>query len=102
MFDKSIMSKNKNWVNLVTEEILHRCANAGICHIAVDRESNEGCVYVKAVSNSDAAKMFKTLHGQWYRGNLVTAKYLRDERYFEKFPDAKHHVQPMRPVSFAD
>ena len=102
MFDKSIMSKNRNWVNQVTEEILHRCANAGICHIAVDRESNEGCVYVKAVSNNDAARMFKTLHGQWYRGNLVTAKYLRDERYFEKFPDAKNHVQPMRPVSLAD
>ena len=98
MFDKSIMSKNKNWVNQVSEEILQRCANAGICHIAVDRESNEGCVYVKAVSNNDAAKMFKTLHGQWYRGNLVTAKYLRDERYLEKFPDAKNHQQPMRPT----
>lgn len=102
MFDKSLMNQNSNgWVKQVSDEILQRCAGGGaICHIAVDRESTEGCVYIKAVSNDDAANVFKTLHGQWYRGNLVTAKYLRDERYFEKFPDAKNHTLPMRPNYF--
>lgn len=98
MFDKSLMTQNSGWVKQVSEEILQRCAGGGaICHIAVDTESTEGCVYIKAVTNDDAANVFKTLHGQWYRGNLVTAKYLRDERYFEKFPDAKNHTLPMRP-----
>ena len=97
MFDQSLRAKNDSWMRQVTEEILNRCSNAAICHVAVDTESNEGCVYVKARSTDDAAKVFKTLHGQWYRGNLVTAKYLRDERYFEKFPEAKHQLHPMRP-----
>lgn len=97
MFDQTLKAKSKNWVRLVTDEILTRCSNAAILHIAVDRESVEGCVYIKAKSTEAAAKVFKTLHGQWYRGNLVTAKYLRDERYFEKFPDAKHQYYPMRP-----
>ena len=96
MFDRKVMSKNDSgWIKQVTEEILHRCSTASICHIAVDKESHEGCVYIKALTNDDAAIVFKTLHGQWYRGNLVTAKYLRDERYFEKFPDAKNHTYPM-------
>ena len=36
------------------------------------------------------------LVGQWYRGNLVTVKYLREERYHERFPDAKHQRIPLR------
>ena len=98
MFSKDMVNSSGTWVKQVTEEILQRCSQAAICHIAVDMESHEGCVYIKAVSNDDAAKVFKTLHGQWYRGNLVTAKYLRDERYFEKFPDARNHTHPMFPT----
>ena len=97
LFDKAIKAKGAHWVRLVSDEILNRCSAASICHIAVDTESNEGCVYIKAKSTDDAAKVFKTLHGQWYRGNLVTAKYLRDERYVEKFPDSKKHHSSMRP-----
>ena len=97
LFDKAIRAKGAHWVRLVSDEILNRCSAASICHIAVDTESNEGCVYIKAKSTDDAAKVFKTLHGQWYRGNLVTAKYLRDERYVEKFPDSKNHYSSMRP-----
>ena len=97
LFDKAIKAKGAHWVRLVSDEILNRCSVASICHIAVDTESNEGCVYIKAKSTDDAAKVFKTLHGQWYRGNLVTAKYLRDERYVEKFPDSRNHFSPMRP-----
>jgi membrane protein Man1 len=98
MFDKNMMKKNSLWVNAVTEEILTRCSNALIYHVAVDAESVEGCVYIKTKNTDEAAKVFRTLHGQWYRGNLVTAKYLRDERYYERFPAAKMQNSPMRPL----
>ena len=58
----------------------------------------------------------RCLHGQWYRGQLVTAKYLRLERfeqsalqtlkknhiycrYHERFPDSKKSFVPMRPAN---
>ena len=98
LFDENLKSKGgANWVRNVIDEVLIRCKDANIFHIAVDTQSTEGCVYIKAKSTDDASKVFKTLHGQWYRGNLVTAKYLRDERYIEKFPDSKFHQTPMQP-----
>ena len=97
MFDKRVVNSSSSWVWNVKEEILRRCSNAAVLHIAVDTESTEGCVYIRARDTDEASKVFRTLHGQWYRGNLVTVKYLRDERYFERFPDAKHQKIPLRP-----
>jgi membrane protein Man1 len=89
------------WIWQVKEEVLRRCCSsnnsASIVHIAVDTESVEGCVYIKCLSTDDAGRVFKTLHGQWYRGNLVTVKYLREERYYERFPDARYQKSPLKP-----
>jgi len=95
MFDAQHQSPG--WVNEVREEILRRCAQAKILHIAVDTQSEEGTVYIKTLSTEEAGKVFGCLHGQWYRGQLVTAKYLRLERYHERFPDSKNSFVPMRP-----
>ena len=97
LFDQSIKAKGVHWVRFVSDEILNRCSSAYICHIAVDTESHEGCVYIKTKSTDDSAKVFKTLHGQWYRKNLVTCKFLRDERYVEKFPESRFHNSRMAP-----
>lgn len=85
------------------EEVLRRCCSApkspSIVHIAVDTQSVEGCVYIKCLSSDDAGRVFKTLHGQWYRGELVSVKYLREERYHERFPDARYQVSALKPQS---
>ena len=87
MFDPKSLSPG--WVLAIKEEILRRCSNSSILHIAVDTESVEGTVYIKTSSPDDAGRVFRALHGQWYRGQLVTAKYLRLERYHERFPDSR-------------
>jgi len=97
MFD--VQHQPPGWVNDVREEILRRCAQAKILHIAVDTQSEEGTVYIKTLSTEEAGKVFGCLHGQWYRGQLVTAKYLRLERYHERFPDSKKSFVPMRPAN---
>ena len=67
------------WEWQVKEEILRRCGqHAKIMHVAIDKESPEGCVYVKASCAEDAGFVFKSLHGQWFKGNLVTVKYVRE------------------------
>ena len=91
------------WMWQVKEEVLRRCCSApnspSIVHIAVDTQSAEGCVYIKCLSSDDAGRVFKTLHGQWYRGELVSVKYLREERYHERFPDARYQVSALKPQS---
>jgi len=94
MFDES--QKERGWVTGVKQEILRRCAETVILHIAVDTVSEEGTVYIKTAAMEEAGKVFRCLHGQWYRGQLVTAKYLRLERYHDRFPDAKSSCTPMR------
>ena len=84
-----------NWVAGVREEIVKKCCDATILHIAVDTVSQEGTVYIKTASLEDAGKVFRCLHGQWYRGQLVTAKYLRLERYHERFPDSQYSNQAL-------
>jgi len=91
-----------DWARDIKEEILRRASSpalpspAVILHIAVDQGSQEGTVYIKAASSDEAGKLFRVLHGQWYRGQLVTVKYLREERYFERFPTARHQTVPLR------
>jgi len=96
MFD--VLQQGPGWVKQVKDEIIRRCGEADILHIAVDTHSEEGTVYIKTAGMEDAGKVFRCLHGQWYRGQLVTAKYLRLERYHERFPDAKASSVPMKII----
>jgi len=94
MFDV-LHQQGPGWVAQVKEEIILRCSSAKIVHIAVDTTSEDGIVYIKTAGMEEAGKVFRCLHGQWYRGQLVTAKYLRLERYHERFPDAKSCSTPL-------
>ncbi|KAG8514135.1 Inner nuclear membrane protein Man1 [Galemys pyrenaicus] len=86
------------WHLAIQEAILEKCSdNDGIVHIAVDKNSREGCVYVKCLSPEYAGKAFKALHGSWFDGKLVTVKYLRLDRYHHRFPQALTCNTPLKP-----
>ncbi|TNN72888.1 Inner nuclear membrane protein Man1 [Liparis tanakae] len=89
MFDP-VMEVGENWDLVIHEAILEKCNdNDGIVHIAVDKNSREGCVYVKCLSAEHSGRAFKALHGSWFDGKLVTVKYLRLDRYHQRFPQAQ-------------
>uniref|UniRef100_A0A4W3ITS0 Inner nuclear membrane protein Man1 n=1 Tax=Callorhinchus milii TaxID=7868 RepID=A0A4W3ITS0_CALMI len=97
MFDP-VMEIGDDWHVAIQEAILEKCSdNEGIVHIAVDKNSREGCVYVKCLSPEYAGKAFKALHGSWFDGKLVTVKYLRLDRYHYRFPQAIHSNTPLKP-----
>ncbi|XP_041833472.1 inner nuclear membrane protein Man1 [Melanotaenia boesemani] len=99
MFDP-IMEVGENWDLAIQEAILEKCSdNDGIVHIAVDKNSREGCVYVKCLSAEYSGKAFKALHGSWFDGKLVTVKYLRLDRYHQRFPQAQSCSTPLKPSS---
>ncbi|XP_026555832.1 inner nuclear membrane protein Man1 [Pseudonaja textilis] len=97
MFDP-VMEIGDHWHLAIQEAILEKCNdNEGIVHIAVDKNSREGCVYVKCLSPEYAGKAFKALHGSWFDGKLVTVKYLRLDRYHHRFPQAIACSAPLKP-----
>ncbi|XP_011345577.1 inner nuclear membrane protein Man1 isoform X2 [Ooceraea biroi] len=97
MFDPDIETED-DWETRVQDAILEKCGEGvKILHIRVDIGSREGCVYMKCLSQEDAGKAYRALHGCWFDGNLVTVKYLRLERYHERFPDAVRCVTPLKP-----
>ncbi|KAM6895260.1 inner nuclear membrane protein Man1 [Xenentodon cancila] len=99
MFDP-VMEVGENWDLAIHEAILEKCSdNDGIVHIAVDKNSREGCVYVKCLSAEHSGKAFKALHGSWFDGKLVTVKYLRLDRYHQRFPQAQGCCTPLKASS---
>ncbi|XP_050305727.1 LEM protein 2-like isoform X2 [Anthonomus grandis grandis] len=67
----------------VLSKVAHRCH---VLHCQAEVAS--GVVYLKCGDEEDANVAFKNLHGWWYSGQLVTVKFLRSERYQQRFPDA--------------
>lgn len=54
------------------DAILEKCGD-GVksLHIKVDRGSREGCVYMKCMSQEDAGKAYRALHGCWFDGKFL-------------------------------
>lgn len=97
MFDPDIEIED-DWEIKIQDAVLEKCGdNVKVLHIRVDRGNREGCVYVKCMSHEDAGKAYRALHGCWFDGKLVTVKYLRLERYHERYPDAIRCTQPLKP-----
>ncbi|KAF9411720.1 hypothetical protein HW555_009549 [Spodoptera exigua] len=83
MFDKN--DDNPLLRVKIQDAILEKCdTHCNILHIDIDRSSC--CVYVKCASPGDAGVVYRSLHGWWYEGRLITVKYLRLERYMQRFP----------------
>lgn len=88
MFDSASYMKEEQ-VKEIENCILDRCApHGGVVHILVDRMSTYGCVYLKMDSIPSASKAYSSLHGSWFKGKLVTAKYIPVEKYHKWFPQA--------------
>lgn len=96
MFDCEV-EFGDTWPQRIQDSILEKCSGVSIIHVAVDRGSREGCVYLKCASPKEAGTAFRALHGWWFDGNLVTVKFLRDERYHTRFPAARIATRPLKP-----
>lgn len=60
-----------DWETRVQDAILEKCGEGvKILHIRVDIGSREGCVYLKCMSQEDAGKAYRALHGCWFDGAL--------------------------------
>ncbi|XP_033746593.1 LOW QUALITY PROTEIN: inner nuclear membrane protein Man1-like [Pecten maximus] len=97
MFDADVETAD-DWDVNVQDAVLEKCKGiTGILHIFVDRASSQGCVYMKCDSCETAYQVYRSLHGWWFDGRLVTVKYLRLELYHDRFPNSKKNIKPLLP-----
>lgn len=102
MFDEETVAtaNSKNdayWKTRIKNAIIEKCAirapegRHGVCHIFVDeRNAKEGLVYVKVRDQESATAAYRSLHGWWCEKRLVSVRFLKDERYYSRFPEARN------------
>ena len=102
MFDQSMIDNDPLFASKIQTDILIKCnpnrLNDSILHISCDKKSKEGCVYVKCVSNEAAGRAYQALNGTWYNGKLLNVKFLRSDRYLERFPDSINYTTPLHLI----
>lgn len=89
-YPSSIGQQAPQWTNEVRDAVLDKCnqGNADVIHIYVDRRSSEGVVMLRCRNRNSAGRAYQALHGEWFDGKLVTAKYLHEDKYAKRFSDA--------------
>ena len=109
MFDLALINSDSQVEAKIHNDILEKCSpsntkyfntlsTCSILHISCDRKSKEGCVYVKCSSNEAAGRVYQNLNGTWYNGKLLNVKFLRGDRYLERFPESSHFTTPLQPI----
>jgi len=104
------IESSTDWQKVIQNEILRRCCEQlkdrkthGIQHIHVDeRNPYDGLVYIKCESIEAASNAFKALHNMpfdEYDNKLISVKFLKEERYYHRFPDAIN-LNKALPVEF--
>ncbi len=96
MFDPE-NETNEDWSSGVKDAILELCEGVNIVHLVVDESNPEGCVYMKCATTADAGMAHKKINGAWHDGKIVTVKYLRVEKYHERFPASSGLTEPLLP-----
>ncbi|KAB7508215.1 Inner nuclear membrane protein Man1 [Armadillidium nasatum] len=70
MFDCEI-EFGDHWPSRIQDSLLEKCEGITITHVAVDKASKEGCVYVKCGSPAEAGKAYRALHGWWFDASVI-------------------------------
>ncbi|XP_046339883.2 inner nuclear membrane protein Man1-like isoform X1 [Haliotis rufescens] len=98
MFDADVEGEDPAWEVNIQDALLEKCKNIdSIFHIFVDKESREGCVYMKCSCCEAAGRARQALHGWWFDRRLVTVRYLKLDYYHNRFPDSVNMKNPLLP-----
>jgi len=89
--------RSEKWEYEIQDAILEKCSNCvDILCIVVEKKSSEGLVYVKCGSPEGAGKVFRSLHGTWFDGRLITVRFIKLKRFEEHYPQYKNVTTPLK------
>lgn len=96
IFERDSHYLDPNWALKIRNTILEKSANNSpdgdhhIVHLMIEDKCKEGLVFLKCSSQTAATNVFNALHGWWCEKKLVSVKFLKDERYYQRFPEARY------------
>jgi hypothetical protein len=74
------------------------CNNCSVVHVAVDRVSPEGHVYLKCSTTDEASTVRNALTGRYFDGRLITAEFVPPRDYHEMFHSAREANECLYPT----
>lgn len=82
------------WEGDIQHDVIEECnKHGGVVHIYVDKNSNEGNVYVKCPSIPAAMAAVNALHGRYFAGQVITAAFVPLPTYHQLFPESATATQ---------
>lgn len=98
MFDK-YEANSPNLPTIIQDTILQklRDKNCKIYDIQLDLKTC--CVYVKCGTTADAGIVHEEINGWWLDNGLVVVKFLKQEKYHQRFPSAVNATTSLQPSS---
>lgn len=95
MFDK-FEANNTNLQSIIQNAILEKVGTD--CKIYdIQLDVNSCCVYVHCATIKDAGRLHDEINGWWFDNRLLSIKFLRVNRYMERFPNSSVGPQYLRP-----
>ncbi|KAH7699239.1 RNA-binding protein 39 [Aphelenchoides avenae] len=86
------------WDREVRDDLVEELrSHGGAVHVYIDRLAPSGNVYVKSPSMFAAQTAFTALHGCWFAGRQLSARYVSPENYHELFPESANACQILTP-----
>ena len=105
LFDIEAVRNNpdSSWQTPIMDAILQKCSlrgsdgDHGILHIVFDSEhGKEALVYMRCRNIESATNAYLALHGWWCERKLVSVRFLKDDRYYQRFPEARNCYQSLK------
>uniref|UniRef100_A0A0N5A2J9 RNA-binding protein 39 n=1 Tax=Parastrongyloides trichosuri TaxID=131310 RepID=A0A0N5A2J9_PARTI len=96
MFDAS-KEEGDDWDKEIRLDVIDAISQyGGAVHVHVEKNSQNGEVYVKALNPEVAAKAVAALHGRLFEGRTVQASYTLLEAYHELFPESMYATEILK------
>lgn len=96
MFEK-YDANNPNLKQNITDAILEKVAHTTCKIYDIELDKLSCCVYVRCSSQSDAGIIHDEINGWWFDSRLVSIKFLRLDRYLNRFPNSTSLNTVLKP-----
>lgn len=96
MFEK-YEANNPNLKQNITDAILEKIAHTSCKIYDVELDKQSCCVYVRCATPADAGIIHDEINGWWFDSRLVSIKFLRLDRYLNRFPNSTSLTTVLKP-----
>jgi membrane protein Man1 len=96
MFDKYEVN-SPNLQSIIQDTILHKVCEKGCKVYDIQLDLKTCCTYVKCESSDDARIVHEEINGWWLDNRLVVVKFLKEDKYHQRFPSSMNANALMYP-----